>query len=63
MLGKITTLTQQLIKTFLLTPNYNYVIFISLINLIKCHAQENAMDMKMQCMYVMRMQVSQFSPS
>ena len=43
MLGKITTLTQQLIKTSLLTPNYNYVIFISLVNLIKCHAHENAM--------------------
>ena len=63
MLVKITTLTQQLIKTSLLTPNYNYVIFISLVNLIKCHAHENAMHMKMQCMYVMRMQVSQFSPS
>ena len=43
MLGKITTLTQQFIKTSLLTPNYNYVIFISLVNLIKCHAHENAM--------------------
>ena len=43
MLGKITTLTQQFIKTFLLTPNYNYVIFISLVNLIKCHSHENVM--------------------